>query len=684
MKKMQYLTGSLTLIIALVLFTHLTFAQSSLDKKTLVTIGNEKVSVGEFMRVYEKNNSQTSIQDPSSVDEYLDLFINFKLKVMEAKELQMDTVAAFKEELAGYRQQLAKPYFVDESVNEALLVEAYNRKLKDIRASHILIMVEENAPPEDTLEAYNEILQIREEIMAGKDFAEAAVEYSDDPSARDMEEIPNKQRFRAGNKGDLGYFTVFNMVYPFENGAYETEVGEISQPVRTQYGYHLIQVNDKRDALGKAQVAHIYVALRPNASEEDIAEKRDKINNINAKLKDGATFDDAVILYSEDKGSARNGGLLTPFTCNKVVPEFVLAAESLEIGEVSEPVQTMYGFHIIKLVSRETPGTFEEEAPAIKERLLKDQRAQKSEEVVLKRIKEENNLVINKENKMAALASIDSTVMTGEYIPDSNNTMNGEVMRIGSKKLGKKSKTLSGISIYTQADLLEYIAQNQSPQENIEERVYLENMFQSFVDSKCLEFADMYLEVNYPEFQSLMTEYHDGILLFNLTDEKVWSKAVEDTTGLKEFFLNNNDKYMWGDRVDATIYTVKKKEDVDIVTDYIYKYDNDGDIAQALDADSITSVRITPGKFQKGDNKYIDQVKWTPGVTEITSDVEDLTTIVKIKEVLSPQQKKFEESRGIATADYQEYLEEQWIEQLKEKYPVVINEDVLKQLETSN
>jgi peptidyl-prolyl cis-trans isomerase SurA len=219
MKKNRIIIKGIIFLLSLVVIGNHINGQNSLDKKTLVTIGEEEISVGEFMQVYNKNNTQSTLQEPSTIEEYLDLFINFKLKVREAVDLQMDTIIAFQEELAGYRDQLAKPYFVDESVNDDLLKEAYNRKLYDIRASHILLMVNENARPEDTLAAYNEIAKIREEIMAGKDFAEAAIEYSDDPSARDREEIPGKQRFRKGNQGDLGYFTVFNMVYPFENAA---------------------------------------------------------------------------------------------------------------------------------------------------------------------------------------------------------------------------------------------------------------------------------------------------------------------------------------------------------------------------------------------------------------------------------------------------------------------------------
>ena len=657
---------------AFVSFGNCVVAQNSLNEQTLLTIGDEKVKVDEFMYIYKKNNSQTSVQEPSSIEEYLNLYINFKLKVKEAEELKMDTASDFKKELDGYREQLAKPYFIDESVNEALLQEAYERKLIDIRASHILIMVDPNARPEDTLAAYEKIVQIREEVMSGKDFADAAVEYSEDQSARDREEIPGKQRFKAGNKGDLGYFTVFNMVYPFENAAYETPVGEISQPYRTKYGYHLVKVNDKKEALGTAVVAHIYVGLRPDAPEEDVADAQEKIDNIYKKIQEGMSFEDAVIQYSDDKGSARNGGKLSKFTCNRIVPEFVIVADQLEPNGISEPVKTMYGFHIVKLISRDRPGTFEEEETGLKERLQKDNRTHKSEESVIQRIKLENGFSVNEKAKSAVFAKIDTAVLNMAFVADSLAGMNKTILKIGKEK-------------HSQTDFALFIEANQKRNPNIDKDVYLEQLFQQFGNTICFDYENARLEEKYPEFRILMKEYHDGILLFNLTDEKVWSKAVKDTTGLENYFATNNETYQWGERVDATIFEIRKKEDAEQVKVFIDMYAGDGDIAAAIEKDSINSVKIIPGKFERTDNKYIDEVDWTAGnIVELTSDVEDLVVIVKIKEVMQPAPKELNEARGIATADYQEYLEVEWIEQLKAKYPVVINNEVLQQLTTVN
>ena len=648
------------------------FSQKSIDNKTIVTIGDEDVNVEEFMTTFNKNNTSDEITNEDALEEYLDLYINFKLKVKEAKSMKMDTVSSFVKELAGYRKQLAKPYFTDASVSDALLHEAYDRKMLDVRASHILIMVDENASAADTLKAYNRILEIREEIIGGKDFAEAAVEYSDDPSAKDQAAIPNKQRFRKGNKGDLGYFTVFNMVYPFENAAYNTNVGEISTPTRTRFGYHLLKIDNKSEALGTAQVAHIYVSLHPDANTEDSTRKAEKINNIYSKIEEGMTFDQAVIEFSEDKGSAKNKGQLSKFTSNKVVPEFVILAKELEPGEVSKPVKTLYGFHIVKLISRQKPGSFEQESEQLKERLAKDSRSNKSEEAVVNNIKVNSNFKVNEKQKTEVFASFDSTLVEGKFTADTNVILSKVLFKID------KEKTL-------QTDFIDYVVTKQKRQENIDKDVYANQLFESFVEDKLLDYKDRHLEEHYPEFANLMQEYHDGILLFNLTDEKVWNKAVKDTVGQLEFFENHRPDYMWGERVNATVFRIRKAEDVDRTIDIILKHDNDGDIAKALDADSITSVRIVPKIFERGDDKFVDQVEWNPGLSSpIKSAVESLTVVVRIKEVLPAQPKELKESRGIVTADYQNYLEEKWIEELKLKYPVIINKETLNALLLQN
>jgi len=331
-------------------------AQKSLDNKPLITIGNENITVKEFMDVFRKNNLNNETLDKKSLEEYLELYVNFRLKVAEAKSLKMDTNKAFITELAGYRSQLSKPYFTDEKVTEQLLEEAYQRKLKDIRASHILISLSKDAAPKDTLAAYQKIMSIRQRILNGESFAAIAGQESDDPSAKDREAIPNQRPFRPGNKGDLGYFSVFDMVYPFENGAYNTPVGSLSMPVRSDFGYHLIKVTEVTDATGSIEAAHIYVSVNPGATDEEVAEKKAKIDKIYAKILEGTSFEDAVVQYSEDRGSAAREGKLAKFTVNRIVPEFVETIKKMKPGEIAPPLANYLWFSHHQIHRQRAPG----------------------------------------------------------------------------------------------------------------------------------------------------------------------------------------------------------------------------------------------------------------------------------------------------------------------------------------
>jgi len=643
-------------------------AQKKTDNSVLMNIGNTKVTAKEFMDVFTKNNVQNEMIDKKSLDEYLDLYINFKLKVMEAEALKMDTNKAFIRELDGYRTQLAKPYFTDSKVSEALLQEAYERKKKDIRASHILLMVDKNASPKDTLEVYNRIMKIWQRAENGEDFATLALETSEDQSAKDREAIPNQRSFRPGNKGDLGYFSVFDMVYPFENGAYETPVGKVSKLLRSEFGYHLIKVNEKTEASGMIEAAHIYVSVNPEAKEEEIAEKEEKINFIHQKIQGGMSFEDAVKEYSEDRGSASRNGLLSKFTVNRIVPEFVHAIKQMQLGEVSVPVRTVYGFHIIKLISLEKPGTFEEESAKLKERLAKDSRSQKSEEAVIQQIKKDAKFKIYEKNLKAFLAKLDSNVVkaTFDVTPYENS-------KTSLFKLGKK--------VYSEDGFAAFIANKQSAQENVKPENYGNKLFQEYVKESCMAYEDGQLESKYPEFASLMKEYRDGILLFDLMDQRVWSKAVKDTTGLKQFYAENKEMYMWKERAEATIYSVSDKEEVSQVKTLLSSLIQDDEIRKSFERDSINSVRIQPGKFEQGDNKFVDGMTWKPGLSEeVYFDADKHTVFVRIRKIIPPEPKALDEARGLITSDYQNFLEKEWIKELRSKYPVSVNHKTLDQI----
>ncbi len=657
---------------AFIFFAVNVHAQKGLMKKELFNIDGQKITAGKFLSIYNKNSTEG--EDTTSLQDYLQLYINFRLKVLEAENLKMDTAAAFKKELKGYRKQLARHYFVDEKVMDSLVKEAYNRMQYDVRVSHILIRVSPDASPSDTLKAWNKINKIRSEIMNGLNFGEAAVKYSEDPSARSRKAIPGKQRGHRGNRGDLGYFSVFNMVYPFETAAYTTPVGSVSKPVRTRYGYHLIKVTDKRPAMGIAEVEHIFVALKPGFTPADSAAKAKKIQNIYLKIKEGMPFEEAAKKYSEDRGSADNGGKLPKFSSGRIVPQFVSQIDKLQPGQISKPFQTIYGFHIIKLLNRKRPGTFKQEQSMLKERVARSQRAEKSKEAVLAKIKKDNDLRIYTNAKQALFNAMDSSALKGQFKADSlPGVWNNAIMEIGKKD----SK------VYTQQDFARFVEKHLHGKTYQDKSVMLNHLFKRFVDENSLRYENEHLEDFYPDFKALMTEYHDGILLFNLTDKLVWSEAMKDTLGLQAFYKSHRQQYKHGREKEAIIFSCPKQS-LSQMEALMKQYKDKAQLLQAIQHDNVKGIKglkADSGTFQKGESNLLDETSWKTGLSKpVLSEAGNKVSLVFIKKIIPPGLMTFDHARGLVTSDYQDYLDKQWVKQLRRKYPVHINKKVLHKL----
>lgn len=618
----------------------------------ILTVGGESVTRSEFMRVFKKNNTKDTGYDKQAVDDYLDLYVNYKMKVHEALELGMDTVQSFKDELAGYRKQLAQPYLVDKQVSESLVREAYDRMKTDIRASHILIKCDANALPKDTVEALNKAIKVRAELLKGADFAATARKYSEDPSVKD-------------NSGDLGYFTSMQMVYPFETAAYNTKQGEISQPVRTRYGYHLIKVTDIRKNQGEIRVAHIMVKVGAGASSEDSLKAAQKIDEIYGKLKAGDKFEDLARQYSDDQSSAKNGGLLPWFGTGRMVPEFEVASYALKYpGDYSAPVKTAYGWHIIKLMETKPLGSFESMQVELKQRVQKDSRSDLSRTSMITKIKAKYDFKEIPAAKAAFMKVADSTLTQGTWTADRAANLKANMFTMGGKN-------------YSQQDFATYVVDHQTrrgatmPAESMVNSLYTE-----WVSESCLDMEESKLDSLYPDFKNLMQEYRDGILLFELTDKKVWSKAVKDTSGLKAFYEQHKSNYMWPDRLDATIYTCANAEIAKETHKLMKKIDDVDTLMARINSTSQLNLQVRSAKFNRGDNEIIDQIEWKPGMTkDIVKDKQ--VVFVVVHQMLPSQAKSLEEAKGLITADYQSSLEKSWIEELKAKYPVTIDRQVV-------
>lgn len=623
----------------------------------LLTVDGQNIGLSEFEAVYKKNN-RDEVVDQKDLEEYLELYINFRLKVREAEELGLDTVKKFIEELKGYQKQLAKPYLTDKEVTAKLIQEAYQRSLKDIRASHILVKVGPDDLPKDTLAAYNKIVSIRKQALKG-DFAALAKKNSEDPSAKD-------------NGGDLGWFSVLRMVYPFETAAFNTPIGQISEPIRTRFGYHIIKVEGMRDTQGEIRAAHIMIKTGKEATPEDLTAAEVKIREVKDLLDKGQSFEDIAKKYSEDKGSSEKGGELPRFGAGRMVPQFEEAAFGLKKdGDYSEPVLTDYGWHIIKRLERYSVPTFEETEKDLSAKVAKDSRSEMSKLSVLNRVKKEYGYKENRAAVDGLRSYLTDALIEGKWNADTAKNLTAVVLEIGSKK-------------FIQADLATYIGTHQVRRKADDLTVLLNALFAQYAEEMLMAYEEEMLPAKYPEYKALLKEYRDGILLFDLTDDKVWSKAVKDTVGLKAYHEKNNSLFMWGKRLDAEIYYCQKDSIVAPLQKVLAKKLKKGkpgkeEILKTFNANSSLNLRIEQGLYQENDEAILSKVEWKTGLYGPFKDGENQVLIV-VNKVLEPMPKTLKESRGLVTAEYQNHLEKEWIAELRSKYKFSADRQLLKQI----
>ena len=620
------------------------------NAQSLIKIGNQQITSAEFLQMYNKKSSfqDTSKTKEESMKEYLDLYTKFRLIVKEAESQGIDTTKKFKDELAGYRNQLAESYLTDKGVSEELVKEAYERMKYDVHASHILILSRPDDMPEDTLKAFKKALELMNRAKAGEDFAKLAKENSEDPSAKQ-------------NGGDLGFFSALRMVYPFESAAYNTPVNEISKPVRTKFGYHVIKVHAKRPSVGEVKVAHIMVRLKENGTADDNKNAEERINEVYAKLQSGSTWEDMVRL-SEDYQTAQKGGDLGYFGPNKFPKEFEEASFALkEKGEISKPTKTAYGWHIIKLVDKKGMDSFEKMQGELKKSIAKNDRSNLSKDVVFKRIMKKNGFKEFPKNLKKMYDITDSSLVMGAWKIPSNVELSKPLVQIGKVK-------------YTQKDFADYIYTHEGVRKNTTYKQLVNQLYDNFKHEKVFEFENKNLEQNYPAFQDTMKEYRDCMLKFEITDAKVWSKASKDTTGLKEFYNANKDKWMWPNRIKGEVYICINADVAKQVKDLLDKGNTLPQVLELVNKSSQLNVRVLQGAYSKEDYPALGTFYWKKGVSDVAESAK-MFYVFKIDDILAPQPKKIEEARGIITSAYQNYLEENWMKELRAKYPVAVNNE---------
>jgi peptidyl-prolyl cis-trans isomerase SurA len=644
---------NITLIVISFLFSICLSAQAD---PTIMTVDTKKITQSEFLQIYLKNNPNPKY-DKASLDEYMELFTKFKLKVAEAEALGYDTIPKLVKELNGYKSQLALPYLVDSAKNESLIKEAYDRTKNEIKASHILIKLNPNASPEDTLAAFNKIMQLKKRIENGEDFATVAMgqKGSEDPSV-------------ASNGGNLGYFTAFQMVYPFEDAAFKTPIGKLSNPFRTRFGYHVIKVMDQRASRGTITTAHIMVSVPKTAAEDIVEAGETKINEIYELLENGGNFEGLVEKYSDDPSTNKVKGVLPAFgtgATTRMVSEFEEAAFELKNdGDYSNIVRTDYGYHIIKRISLTPVASFDEMKSTIEAKVTKDERSKSTQDSFVTKLKKEYKYV-------------DKTKKTlGWFVDhiDSNYYKGG--MDISSLKTNNALFVLDGTE-FKQLDFAKYmLAQGRRSQKEAPKTV-VDKQYKIWEKQTILDYEESKLVNKYPAYKALTTEYHDGILLYEIMSDKVWNKAMKDTTGLKEFYEANKANYQWGTRISGVIYECNSAK----VADDVYKLAEidtmrPSKITRQINQESELNVRDKDGKFEIEKISYLNGRTFTAGLNQ-PYEVDGKFYVIKVDENLNAMQKEFSEAKGSITSDYQTYLEKEWLKELRVKHPITINSEAL-------
>lgn len=728
----------------------------------ILKLGGKTFTTSDFFQSFTKNQMATDSARRTDIREYFDLYTNLKLKVIAAEQEGRDTTEAFREELATYRKQLAQSYLNDKVLIDNLASEAYERMKEEINASHLLVGVAEDAPPADTLAAWETAQSLRKRALEGEDFAALARQYSKDPTA-------------SANGGNLGYFTVFQYIYPIETAAYGTPTGGISAPVRSRSGYHLVKVNARRPSRGKVRVAHIQVRASPGAGPEARQAAESRINEVYDRLQKGESFDNLVREFSDDRESRSAGGELPVFGIGRQEESFEEAAFSLnQPGSFSRPVQTSYGWHIIRLLERIPLETYEQAGPMLRQKVLTDTRGELLRQALVQRLRKEYTVTESPDVVLKAFSLGDSSLLLGKWrLPARLDPAldNKPIVRVGRQS-------------YAANDFLESVLRRQQPRAaGSSPAVVMQRLFRRYVDDKLIEQEEAGLELKHPEFRALMNDIRDGVLLSQVMEQNVWEKALADSVGQQAYYDQNKARYRYPERAVAAVFsaidestlqqakemlakrpyplrrsvaeqtyaanqsilTARQRESLfDLLviliknTDYLVEVTGSADRSEAdtisasrirnvvnyltangipltrimekdygkfrpaargadarrvtfqlfsnakedvvrtLNAKSPSAVVLTEGVFSKGQNAAVDAVAWQPGTTLIRRDGRVME--VTIERIEAPRPKTFAEARGAVINDYQAVLEKQWLDRLKQRYPVQVNEEEVRRL----
>ena len=631
----------LRFVFCILIFNSAILHPQSDTSQILMTIDNEAITKSDFLKVYNKNIELVLDKDQRDFDYYLNLFINYKLKLAEAKLLGYDQKESYLKEFNMHKEQLSKAYMTDQKVSEALLREAYERTKNEVYAQHILVRLQ---PGQDTLKAYNKIKALRSRFQ-NEEFSDL------------QNELHNGKSIFVE---DLGYFSAFKMVYDFENMAFGTPVDSISEPFKTQFGYHVLKVIDKRPSRGQVEVAHIMVS---NTKRDSTIVPEKRIRELHRLVIQGEDFESLAKQFSDDKSSAMKGGVLRPFKSGEINSEiFVETAFKLEnVGDISNPIETQFGWHIIKLLSKRPVSDYESLRASLEQNVKRDSRSQMIRKSMLKQLRSSYNINEPFREVLGEVLLLNENIWTlNKQDPESVLlTIEEEEVTFASflSHLRKIKKVINS---------------------NFDSKTFLDQQYNTFLDQKILDYKKNHLAEENSEYADVLQEYKDGLVLFDLMQDKIWNAAKNDSLGLHNHYKSNLEAYTTVEKIKGTIVNSSQKKALKSVKSLWTKGQTNQAISKKLNAKKQTII-MSSGTFDVNDSILPSGVKFTEGTSEIISNGNNYV-ILKIEQLIPESIQPFETVKGQVISDYQKRIETQWIESLREKFQVRIDAAVLKNL----
>lgn len=624
------------------------------SSQTLFTYGKYKADAGEFLRAFNKNNQQPAANKAAALKEYLNLYINSRLKIREAYDRQYDTLPQIRSEVETLRSQIIENYLSDPQAVDRLGKEAFLRSQKDIHAAHIFIAY---TPTGDTAAAGKKLNEVLKRLARGEDFLSVAQQFSDDPSAK-------------VNKGDLDYITVFTLPYEFENIIYSTAPGKYSKPYQSKTGYHIFKNLGERKDPGKIKIQQILLAFPPETSEAGKKKTAMLADSLYRRIMAGDDFGALATKFSNDIIGAAANGSLPDISVGEYDPAFEKIIWSLpKNGAVSKPFLTSHGYHIVKRVSvvpvvtNPSNKAYQEE---IKQKVIMDDRWKTAKDFIYARVRSKAGFQKYPYNDAVLWALSDSLL---DYKPlGAGRNMNTE------SPLFKIADTILKVR-----DWINFAQLNRYKPDRSGLRPYA-SIMEDFVKSTMQQYYQQHLEDFNDEFRNQMSEFRDGNLFFEIMQQEVWNKAQADSAALVSLYEKNKSQYNWKPSAEAVIFFCSDAATAKTLSEQLKKAPADW---KKLSESMNEKVVADSGRYEWSQIPGLGSLNPHPGmITSSSVNQSDNTASFAyiIKVYTQPSPRNFTEAKGLVMNDYQTILEEEWIRQLKKKYPVVVDEKVLAQI----